>query len=398
MRGGAASWPSLAAVAVCGGVQEAQSLKIPREALAFPGLAGPALPCAGRTQEQRREASSSPCVLVSQSLLAFAARAPRDMTSHHLWLADLDEETRSVFATAFLYSSNNSYRVSTDRFLSALPGANKEQMKRLCRDAQTELNFIVPTDIPETLPADWQENICFGRCIERTLHKSGPGTNLVSFLKLLCTTATRLKCIVDCNLPVDAYFSIRLQPPALVAAPFEPPLPPLQSKQPGFPLATQDPDRWQCHRASALSIDDSLAEDVLHVLMSKASSIESLRKFKTVCKSWRQSARQTLCDVDWLTANQISLHSLLKKGNPTPRLALALATARPKCMFERDGEGLLPLQYAAAYRKDAYLVAALREATASQVGWGADLAGKARSIKSQLRPVRTHVAHAPIAA
>lgn len=134
--------------------------------------------------------------------------------------------------------------------------------------------------------------------------------------------------------------------------------------------------------------------------MSKANSIEALRKCKAVCTAWRDGARHTLCDVDWLLANEISLHTLLKKGNPSPRLVLELSDRKPLCMYKRDGEGLLPLQYAAAYRMDADLVAALRQATASRVPGSAAWANSAEAItvKSQLRPVRTRVVHGPIAA
>ena len=58
----------------------------------------------------------------------------------------------------------------------------------------------------------------------------------------------------------------------------------------------------------------------------------------------------------WLLANKISLHELLKKGRPSPHLVLALVDKQPACLHERDGEGLLPLQYASAYRMDAALV------------------------------------------
>ena len=83
-----------------------------------------------------------------------------------------------------------------------------------------------------------------------------------------------------------------------------------------------------------------------------------------------------------------------------PQLVRDLAAKRPECMHERDGEGLLPLQYAAAYRMDASLVAALREATVSQVPGSATWANsaEARSIKRQLRPVSTRIVHVPIPA
>ena len=90
---------------------------------------------------------------------------------------------------------------------------------------------------------------------------------------------------------------------------------------------------------------------------------------------------------------------MLKKGSPSPRLVRALAIEDPASTRERDGEGLLPLQFAAAYSMDRGLVVALREVTAAVVpstAWANS--AEARSIKSQLRPVRTRVGHVPIAA
>ena len=91
---------------------------------------------------------------------------------------------------------------------------------------------------------------------------------------------------------------------------------------------------------------------------------------------------------------------MLKKGSPSPELVLALVREWPACLHERDGEGLLPLQYAAAYRMDAELVATLRKATKLVVPGSAAWAssGEARSIRSHLRPVRTRVGRVPIAA
>ena len=308
--------------------------------------------------------------------------------STHLWLAPLDAETIKVFATAYTLSARKrGGRVSTERFLAALPDHFKFQVARLCKDAQNDCKMsVTEADLPAPkLPADWQAKICFSTCIESTLLKCTPDTNLVKFLKLLCTTASRLHCIVDLDMPIDSYLSSgRENEPTVL-----------------LPPPTQAPDRWQSHdRAGTLSVDDHLDFDVLRIIMSKADSIEVLRKAKAVCTSWRQSARLTSCDIDWLVANGISLHDLLKKGNPSPQLVLGLVTKLPACMHKRDGEGLLPLQYAAAYRMDADLVDVLRQVTAFKVPGSCAWANSAEalSIKSQLRPVRTRVDHGPIAA
>jgi len=152
----------------------------------------------------------------------------------------------------------------------------------------------------------------------------------------------------------------------------------------------------------ALSIE--LGDDVLHVVMSKSTTVSALKKAKFVCGAWRQSARDTLCDVDWLASNGVSLHSLLKTGAPSARLVTALIDAKPELLRERDAEGLLPLQFAAAYRTDRHsrprwseeVVSAIRKATIGAVPGGvAGLHHEARSLK--LRPVRTRVTQAPIA-
>ena len=97
-----------------------------------------------------------------------------------------------------------------------------------------------------------------------------------------------------------------------------------------------------------------------------------------------------------LQVSRLRLFGHLVEGHP-PVLGLGHP---PALVLEREGEGLLPLQYAAAYRLDDSLVRALRGATALQMPGSAAWANgtEARSIKSQLRPVRTRVAYAPIAA
>ena len=269
--------------------------------------------------------------------------------------------------------------------------------RRLCRPRPPALPTSHPRS-PSLACGSWQEKVCFSTCIETTLLKCGPATNLVAFLRLLITTAVRLHCVVDRNMPVDLYINeTRLLKPPKLASHIPPPPPGLP---PPPPLQTPSPDRWLSHAATTHSVDERFGEDVLLTVMSQATSIEALRKCKAVCTSWRRGARLTLCDVKWLLANNVSLHDLLKKGNPSAQLVLALAAERPSYMHERDGEGLLPLQYSAAYRMDADLVAAIRQATASQVPGSAAWANsaEARAIKSQLRPVRTRVARGPLLA
>ena len=58
---------------------------------------------------------------------------PARMTASHLWLAHLEPDVIAVFAVAFTLSAKKrGYRVSTERFLAALPEKYKEMVARLC--------------------------------------------------------------------------------------------------------------------------------------------------------------------------------------------------------------------------------------------------------------------------
>ena len=94
---------------------------------------------------------------------------------HHLWFAPLTPDTIAVFATAFTLSAKKrGNRVSTERFLAALPDEHKAQMAKLCAAAQNDCNLNVKAadlPAPEFMPADWQEQICFSTFIESALHQ-----------------------------------------------------------------------------------------------------------------------------------------------------------------------------------------------------------------------------------
>ena len=96
-------------------------------------------------------------------------------------------------------------------------------------------------------------------------------------------------------------------------------------------------------------VSEVVTGDILCEIMTNVGSVQALSKCKAVCRLWRECARLTLCDPDWL-ADKVSVHDLLKKGEPSPRLVLALTAKRPALVHERDGEGLLPLQYAGVMR------------------------------------------------
>ena len=150
------------------------------------------------------------------------------------------------------------------------------------------------------------------------------------------------------------------------------------------------------------SATDLLIVDLLHTIMENVDSVETLKTLKLVSKDFAQPARNTLCNVDWLMRNNVSLHGLLKQGSPSPALINKLAKASPGCLMQRDGDGLLPLQFAAAYKSrfgDA-LVSAIREVTVRAVPgsvWPAK-SDEARGLRKGLRPVRTRISGVIVAA
>ena len=150
------------------------------------------------------------------------------------------------------------------------------------------------------------------------------------------------------------------------------------------------------------SATDMLNVDLLHSIMEHVDSVSTLRDLKCVSKDFAQPARNTLCDVQWLMRNNISLHGLLKQGSPSPALVAKLAKASPGCLMQRDGDGLLPLQFAAAYKSrfgDA-VVSAIREVTVRAVPgsvWPAK-SDEARGLRKGLRPARTRISGVIVAA
>ena len=132
--------------------------------------------------------------------------------------------------------------------------------------------------------------------------------------------------------------------------------------------------------------------------MEHVDSVSTLRTLKCLSKDFTQPARNTLTNVEWLQRNNISLHFLLKQGSPSPALAAKLAKASPGCLMQRDGDGLLPLQFAAAYKSrfgDA-LLSTIREVVPGSV-WPAR-SDEARGLRKGLRPVRTRVSGVIVAA
>ena len=144
-----------------------------------------------------------------------------------------------------------------------------------------------------------------------------------------------------------------LVPPPLVSHP--PPPPPLGSPpQPSPKFVPQVVDDSERSKSTVCTMTCSATEmlnyDLLHSLMEHVDSVATLKSLKLVSKDFVQPARNTLTNIDWLQRNNISLHGLLKVGSPSPALAAKLAKANPGCLHQRDSAGLLPLQFAAAYK------------------------------------------------
>ena len=134
--------------------------------------------------------------------------------------------------------------------------------------------------------------------------------------------------------------------------------------------------------------------------MEHVDSVATLRTLKCVSKEFAQPARNTLCDVQWLQRNNISLHGLLKQGSPTPALVTKLAKANPSCLHQRDGDGLLrcnsprPTSRASAMHSDTIREVTVR-ACPARFGRQSD---EARGLKNRLRPVRTRFSGVIVAA
>ena len=197
-----------------------------------------------------------------------------------------------------------------------------------------------------------------------------------------------------------------MQPPALTTTPPPPPLPPPPPSHVWSSYTLTDPKRWQAHPTNPEAPPPELTEDVLLAMLEKVDGVAKLQECKLVCKAWRSGSRLVLCDAHWLVCQGVSLHVLLKRGQPSTPLAVKLVQlARSRSggveelLNERDARGLLPLQYAAAYARgveDQELVAALR--TLTRRGSGLPVLNKAAFAlrRAKLRAVQTRRSHTPI--
>ena len=195
-----------------------------------------------------------------------------------------------------------------------------------------------------------------------------------------------------------------LQPPPLAShIPPAPPPPPASTRSSSFSRSSSSNTtaRWETHPVLQ-PLSTELTEDALRAVLSHTDAVSTLQSCcKPVSKAWRAGAREVLCDVSWLLSSGVSLHTLLKSGQPSPQLAVKLAMARPEFLHERADDGLLPLQYAAAYvsRSQPELVASLRTLTKGFVPGGLPVLHKAAFAfrRARLRAVQTNIHHAPVA-
>ena len=195
-----------------------------------------------------------------------------------------------------------------------------------------------------------------------------------------------------------------LQPPPLAShIPPAPPPPPASTRSSSFSRSSSSHTtaRWETHPVLQ-PLSTELTEDALRAVLSHTDAVSTLQSCcKPVSKAWRAGAREVLCDVSWLLSSGVSLHTLLKSGQPSPQLAVKLAMARPEFLHERADDGLLPLQYAAAYvsRSQPELVASLRTLTKGFVPGGLPVLHKAAFAfrRARLRAVQTNIHHAPVA-
>ena len=203
-----------------------------------------------------------------------------------------------------------------------------------------------------------------------------------------------------------------MQPPPLTTTP-PPPPPPPPPPQPPYVKSSgtltdpkqPDPKRWQAHPTNPDAPAPELTEDVLLAMLEQVDAVAKLQECKLVCKAWRRGCRQVLCDARWLVCQGVSLHELLKSGLPSTPLAVKLVQlARSRSggveelLNERDAKGLLPLQYAAAYRKfHPELVDQLRTLT-RQGGAGLPVLSQSAFAlrRGKLRAVQTRRSHTPI--
>ena len=184
-----------------------------------------------------------------------------------------------------------------------------------------------------------------------------------------------------------------MEPPPLTTTPPPPPQPYVWS-----PYTLTEPKRWQAHPINPDSPPPELTEDTLLAILEHVDAITTWQKCKHVCKAWCSGSRQVLCDLNWLVCQGVSLHALLKRGRPSTPLAVKLSLARPALLNERDADGLLPLQYAAACRPHPELLASLRTLTKGVVPGGLPMLHKAAFAirRARLRVVQTRLRHAPI--
>jgi len=107
------------------------------------------------------------------------------------YFKNLNEDVIDTFKRAYAISViGKNGRVSTERFLVALPDEFREVMQQIASESEYYVDLDTPRQVGEVDP-DWQQKILFSNCVENALITSLTGSRkgLHDFLKILTSTA-----------------------------------------------------------------------------------------------------------------------------------------------------------------------------------------------------------------
>merc|ERR1712007_2268 len=116
-----------------------------------------------------------------------------DLGEHfvHHYFKNLNAEVVETFKQAYAISViGKEGRISTERFLAALPEEHRRQMQQIANESDYHVDLDMPRPRGEIDP-DWQRKMLFSNCVENALLESMHGNRkgLHGFLKILSTTA-----------------------------------------------------------------------------------------------------------------------------------------------------------------------------------------------------------------
>jgi hypothetical protein len=117
-----------------------------------------------------------------------------------------------TFERAYYLSEKKKGRVSTERFIGALPRHVREGALLLCAHIDYEINdAYVLNEWPMSISNDWGRDISFTECMDNTLREASNcdlecDMGLLEFFKLLCGTAASLSASIShYNVDIEAY-------------------------------------------------------------------------------------------------------------------------------------------------------------------------------------------------